>query len=58
MEEVLDLDQKPLDTEDIGTLCREMQAWQKPRNAEQKQVDRQFTTEDARVRLKHLYPNI
>ena len=42
---------------DIETLSRETQAWQKRRNAEQKQVDWQFTTDDARVRLKHLYPN-
>ena len=41
---------------DIETLRRETQAWQKRRNAEQKQVDWQFTTDDARVRLKHLYP--
>ena len=43
---------------DIETLRRETKAWQKRRNAEQKQVDWQFTTEDARVKLKHLYPNI
>lgn len=43
---------------DIETLRRETQAWQKRRNAEQKQVDWQFTTDDARIRLKHLYPNI
>ena len=42
---------------DIETLRRETEAWQKRRNAEQKQVDWQFTTEDARVKLKHLYPN-
>lgn len=41
---------------DIETLQRETQAWQKRRNAEQKQVDWQFTTENARIRLKHLYP--
>ncbi len=41
---------------DIETLQRETQAWQKRRNAEQKQVDWQWTTEDARIRLKHLYP--
>ena len=42
---------------DRETLRRETQAWQKRRNAEQKQVDWQWTTDDARVRLKHLYPN-
>ena len=43
---------------DIETLHRETQAWQKRRNAEKKQVDWQFTTDDARVRLKHLYPKV
>ena len=41
---------------DIETLRRETQAWQKWRNAEAKQVDWHFTTDDARIRLKHLYP--
>ncbi len=41
---------------DIETLQRETQAWQKRRNAEQKQVDWQWTMADARIRLKHLYP--
>ncbi len=42
---------------DIETLHRETQAWKKRRNAEQKQVNWQWTTDDARVRLKHLNPN-
>lgn len=40
----------------IEILRRETQAWQNRRNAEQKQVNWQFTTNDARIRLKHLYP--
>ncbi len=43
---------------DIETLEQETRAWYSERNASQKQVDWQFTTEDARIRLKHLYPQI
>jgi hypothetical protein len=43
---------------DQETLVRETQAWQTHRNASGKSVDWQFTTEDARVRLKRLYPQI
>ena len=41
---------------DIETLRRETKAWEKRRNSEVKQVDWQWTTEDARIRLKRLYP--
>ena len=41
---------------DIETLRRETKAWEKRRNSEGKQVDWQFTTDDARIRLKRLYP--
>jgi len=41
---------------DIKTLQREAQAWYERRNENQKSVDWQFTCEDARVRLKRLYP--
>ncbi len=41
---------------DLETLHRETQAWQMKRNAEAKGVDWQFTTQDARTRLKRLYP--
>ena len=41
---------------DLETLRSETQAWQKQRNAEAKGVDWQFTTQDARTRLKRLYP--
>ena len=43
---------------DIETLRRETKAWEKRRNSEAKQVDWQFTTDDARIRLKRLYPQI
>lgn len=43
---------------DRATLQQEAHAWYRKRNAGQKAVDWQFTTEDARVRLKRLYPQI
>lgn len=39
-------------------LVQETQAWQRARNVSQKGVDWQFTTDDARVKLKRLYPQI
>ena len=36
---------------------QEVKAWYERRNAEQKKVDWQFTTADARVKLKRLYPS-
>ena len=41
---------------DLETLRLETQAWQMKRNAKAKGVDWQFTTQDARTRLKRLYP--
>jgi len=43
---------------DIETVTREAQAWQNRRNTEVVKVDWQFTTADARIKLKHLYPRI
>jgi hypothetical protein len=43
---------------DIGMLSRETQAWEKRRNEQEKNVDWQFTTKDARIKLKRLYPLI
>ena len=43
---------------DMSTLQQEAKAWYRKRNANQKGVDWQFTTEDARVKLKRLYPQI
>ncbi len=40
------------------TLEREVVAWQATRNASGRGVDWRFTTEDARIKLKHLYPAI
>jgi hypothetical protein len=38
------------------TLETELQAWCQRRNAQQRGTDWQFTTSDARIKLKHLYP--
>jgi hypothetical protein len=43
---------------DRATLQREVAAWQAARNASGRGVDWRFTTEDARIKLKHLYPAI
>lgn len=43
---------------DIDTLRRETTAWATERNARQKGVDWRFTTTDARIKLKRLYPQI
>jgi len=41
---------------DIETLNAELAAWNLRRNETQKGVDWQFTTDDARIKLKRLYP--
>jgi hypothetical protein len=43
---------------DIETLRPEAKAWAERRNTEQTGVDWHFTTADARVKLKRLYPQI
>jgi hypothetical protein len=43
---------------DLATLTREVAAWEKARNTAVVKVDWQFTTADARVKLKKLYPTI
>jgi len=43
---------------DIEGLRQAAQAWYHRRNDAQKGVDWQFTTADARIRLKRLYPQI
>jgi hypothetical protein len=41
---------------DQATLQREVAAWQAARNRAGRGVNWRFTTEDARIKLKHLYP--
>lgn len=41
---------------DQATLDRELSAWNKDRNKDASKVLWQFTTADARIKLRHLYP--
>ena len=43
---------------DIETVKKEVAAWQKFRNNKIATVNWQFTTEDARVKLRRLYPTL
>ena len=43
---------------DEETLVWEVLAWEEGRNAQGNPVDWRFTTTDARIKLKHLYPSI
>jgi hypothetical protein len=43
---------------DRSTLQKEVVAWLKQRNAEASKVEWQFTTKDARIKLKKLYPTL
>jgi len=43
---------------DKESLIKEVDAWQEHRNTAASVVDWQFTTEDARIKLKRLYPQI
>jgi hypothetical protein len=42
----------------LDILNEQLSSWENARNDKQKGVDWQFTTEDARVKLRHLYPKI
>lgn len=44
--------------EDKATLKHETASWQARRNRQHRGVDWQFTTADARVKLKRLYPSV
>lgn len=43
---------------DLTVLRQEVAAWEERRNRQQSAVDWRFTTTDARIKLKHLYPAI
>ncbi len=43
--------------DDLDTLNAELTAWQCQTNTDHRQVHWQFTTADARIKLRHLYPN-
>jgi hypothetical protein len=42
----------------IGVFNKELFVWETKRNSKQKDVDWHFTTDDARTKLKRLYPVI
>jgi hypothetical protein len=41
-----------------GTLAGEVAAWEAERNAIESSIDWRFTSAEARIKLKHLYPEI
>ncbi len=43
---------------DLMTMQTEVAAWERDRNNSLKKIDWQFTTSDARIKLKRLYPNL
>ncbi|MDX9923112.1 MAG: transposase [Syntrophales bacterium] len=43
---------------DITTMRHEVTAWEKDRNNSAKNIVWQFTTPDARIKLKRLYPKL
>jgi hypothetical protein len=43
---------------DLDTLTQEVAAWEQARNADLRPVNWRFTTPDARIKLKRLYPSI
>ena len=49
------LDQRIPDQE---TLAEEVSAWEAERNVAESSIDWRFTSADARIKLKHLYPEI
>jgi hypothetical protein len=42
----------------LSSLCLELSEWENTRNKNQKNVDWQFKTNNARIKLKRLYPQI
>lgn len=43
--------------DNIDTIKSEVEAWQNARNNKNSKIDWQFTTQDARIKLKRLYPS-
>lgn len=43
---------------DMGTVKKEVMAWQQYRNNKTSTIDWRFKTEDARIKLKRLYPKL
>ncbi|SFL32009.1 hypothetical protein SAMN04244574_03945 [Azotobacter beijerinckii] len=42
----------------LELMCKEVAAWQQRRNHLDAKINWQFTTQDARVKLRRLYPQI
>ena len=40
-----------------GVMAQEIATWERDRNAACTRIDWRFTTDDARIKLRHLYPN-
>ena len=43
---------------DISRMTEQVMAWANERNKRVVKVDWQFTTADARIKLRHLYPHV
>jgi len=44
--------------DNMETVIKEVKAWQKDRNGKNNNIDWRFTIDDARIKLKKLYPNL
>lgn len=44
--------------DNMEEIQREVEAWMKIRNGKESTINWQFTTSDARIKLKRLYPSI
>ncbi len=44
--------------DDLTVLNAELAAWARATNADERQVEWRFTTSDARIKLRHLYPTV
>ncbi len=43
---------------DIATVATEVEAWQNHRNTQNATINWRFTTKDARIKLRRLYPTL
>lgn len=43
---------------DLNQMRTQVQSWENDRNNRQSTIDWQFTTDDARIKLKHVYPKL
>lgn len=45
-------------TPTLEKLRRNVAAWEQERNQQQRKINWQFTTKDARIKLRSLYPSV